>query len=133
MSWSNEASILEYPDRSFIDIMKENMLSEKVRNDDYIKVLKDLIQAYITELSHKNEQIKSLIKLLSNNTNKAKLDIETMPEVIRGTLLSIRNVECVKENSLVKGRQSPKFALFQFAKQNLLQEYDRKKPRIKKY
>ena len=69
--------------------MIENMLSEKIRNNDYIKFLKDQIQDYITELSHKNEQIKSLIKLLGNNKNKAKLNIETMPEVKRCTLSSI--------------------------------------------
>ena len=62
------------------------MPSEKIRNDDYIKILKYQIQAYVTELSHKNEQIKRLIKLLGNNANKAKLDIETMPEVKHRTL-----------------------------------------------
>ena len=32
------------------------MLSEKIRNDDYIKVLKDQLQAYITELSKRTDQ-----------------------------------------------------------------------------
>ena len=60
MSETNESSILEYADRNIIDIIKDNMLSEKILNENYTKFLKDQIKAYIIELSHKNEQITRL-------------------------------------------------------------------------
>ena len=55
MSETHESSILEYADRNIIGIMKDNMLSEKILNEDYTKFLKDQIKAYMIELSHKND------------------------------------------------------------------------------
>ena len=70
MSETHESSILEYAERN---IMMDNMLSDKILNEDYIKFLKDQINAYMIELSHKNEQIISLIKLFEKNVNKTNM------------------------------------------------------------
>ena len=95
MSETHESSILEYADRNIIDIMKDNMLSEKILNEDYTKFLKDQIKAYMIELSHKNEQITSLIKLFEKNVNKTNMYVETMPKS------SVRNVECDNDLQLI--------------------------------
>ena len=95
MSETHESSILEYADRNIIDIMKENMISEKILNEDYITFLKDQIKAYMIELSHKNEQITSLIKLFEKNVNKTNMYVETMPKS------SVRNVECDNNLQLI--------------------------------
>ena len=54
----------EIEDRSIIDIMKENMLNERSRNEEFINFLKGQVDNYTVEISHKNKQISSLLKLL---------------------------------------------------------------------
>ena len=68
----------ELNDRSIIDIIKENIVNERIRNEDYISFLKGQIDNYIVELSQKNEQIPCLLKLLENvnfdSTNKKHME-----------------------------------------------------------
>ena len=69
----------ELNDRSIIiDIRKENIVNERIRNEDYISFLKGQIDNYIVELSQKNERISCLLKLLENvnfdSTNKKHME-----------------------------------------------------------
>ena len=64
MSLSSESFMQEIEDRSIIDIMKENMLNERSRNEEFINFLKGQVDNYTVEISPKNKQISSLLKLL---------------------------------------------------------------------
>ena len=79
-----ETGILENDDRSIIDMMKDNMLREKIRNQDYIKFLKEQVHIFTIDLSHKNEQISSLIKLIDKNVKRVHM--ETMSDCNHHTL-----------------------------------------------
>ena len=63
MSLSSESFMQEIEDRCIIDIMKENMLNERGRNEEFINFLKGQVDNYTVEISHK-KQISSLLKLL---------------------------------------------------------------------
>ena len=80
MTQFSEYSILEITGRCIIDIMKENMINERRRNEEFVNFLKCQVENYIIELSHKNEQISCLMKLLeNNNVNTHKHQVETIP------------------------------------------------------
>ena len=68
----------ELNNRSIIDIRKDNIVNERIRNEDYISFLKGQIDNYIVELTQKNEQIPCLLKLLENvnfdSTNKKHME-----------------------------------------------------------
>ena len=64
MSLSSESFMQDIEDRSIIDIMKENMLNKRSRNEEFINFLKGQVDNYTVEISHKNKQISSLLKLL---------------------------------------------------------------------
>ena len=67
-----------------IDMMKENMLMEKIRNKDYIKFLKEQVHIFTIEQSHENKQICCLIKLINKNVKRVRM--ETMSDCNHQTL-----------------------------------------------
>ena len=62
--------------------------------------LKYQIKNYAIELSHKNEQITSLIKLVDKNINKGNVLMETMPDRQRQSLNEAKHVECDNDSGL---------------------------------
>ena len=78
--------------------MKENMINERRRNEEFINFLKCQVENYIIELSHKNEQISCLMKLLeNNNVNSHKHQVETIPIHRCPTDLASNNRERVND------------------------------------
>ena len=81
MSRSSESFMQEIAERSIIDIMKDNMLNERSRNEEYRNFLKGQIDNYTVEISHKNKQKSSLLKLLEkNNIGSCQHQMETIPQ-----------------------------------------------------
>ena len=81
----SDASFIELPsDRNLVDMIKESMEHDKIKDMGYVDLLKEIILYLKIELSHKNEQLTTLIK--SSNVNvevgskHVELDIETMLE-----------------------------------------------------
>ena len=95
-----ETDILESNERFIIDMMKENMLMEKTLNQDYIKFLKEQIHIFKIELSHKNEQISRLIKIIDNNIKRVQM--ETMPDSNHHKIQNIENKECNNDIKLTE-------------------------------
>ena len=78
MSRSSESSMQEIAERSIIDILKYNMLNKRSRNEEYRNFLKGQIENYTVEISHKNKQISSLLKLLEKTILEHQM--ETIPQ-----------------------------------------------------
>ena len=53
MSQSSESFMQEIAERSIIDIMKDNMLNERSRNEEYRNFLKGQIDNYTVERTNK--------------------------------------------------------------------------------
>ena len=67
-------------DREIIDLIKENILEEKKRNEEYCQLQKDYIEFLKFEISHKNKIINNHLHLTEEE------DIETStPNVFRIT------------------------------------------------
>ena len=95
-----ETDILESNERFIIDMMKENMLMEITMNQDYIKFLKEQVHIFKIELSHKNEQISRLIKIIDNNIKRVQM--ETMPGSNHHKIQNIENKECNNDIKLTE-------------------------------
>ena len=70
----------EIAEQSIIGIMKDNVLNVRSRNEKYRNFLKVQIDNYTVEISHKNKQISSLLKLLEKNKiGSCQHQMETIP------------------------------------------------------
>ena len=101
----SDTSFIELPsDRNLVDMIKESMEHDKIKDMEYVDLLKEVILYLKTELSHKNEQLTTLIKSLNTNVEVGskhdKLDIETMLENTQHQLNGTRNMECTNDRSM---------------------------------
>ena len=76
------------------------MLREKIMNQDYGKFLKEQVHIFTIELSHKNEQISCLIKLIDKNVKRVHM--ETMSNCNHHSLQNIGNKECDNDIKLTE-------------------------------
>ena len=103
MSLSSESFMQEIEDRCIIDIMKENMLNERSRNEEFINFLTGQVDNYTVEISHKNKQISSLLKLLEkNNIRSWQHQMETIPQNISSDHVRKNHEECRKDVQLIR-------------------------------
>ena len=81
MSRPSKSFMQEIVERCITDIMKDNMLNERSRHQEYRNFLKGQIDNYTVEISHKNKQISSLLKLLEkDNIGSCQHLMETIPQ-----------------------------------------------------
>ena len=93
---------------SIMDMIKENMVMDRKREMYYANLLKEQIDFLKTELSNKNKQIMSLIKLHVNNVNSGNKhvnNVETMSKTLHQVNENINeeyaNDLTLKENHLM--------------------------------
>ena len=63
-----QTSFMELPiERNLVDLIKESMEHDKIKDMEYVDLLKEIILYLKIELSHKNEQLTTFIKSLNVN------------------------------------------------------------------
>ena len=81
----DEYTTCDVYERDIRDILKESMEKERNMKEDYILLLKEMIDNLKMENMHKNEHISLLLDLLQNNVNNDKSHVEnpveTTPDV----------------------------------------------------